>query len=55
MMLDILMTNQEEVLKAVATLQAQLGALAGLVRAGDEDCLRVKLSTIRETRLEMFP
>jgi prephenate dehydrogenase len=55
MMLDILMTNQEEVLKAVATLQAQLGALAGLVRAGDEDSLRTKLSTIRETRLKMFP
>jgi prephenate dehydrogenase len=55
MMLDILMTNQEEVLRAVATLQAQLSALAGLVRAGDEDSLRVKLSTIRETRLEMFP
>ncbi len=55
MMLDILMTNQEEVLGAVATLQAQLSALAGLVRAGDEDSLRATLSTIRETRLEMFP
>jgi prephenate dehydrogenase len=55
MMLDILMTNQEEVLKAVATLQAQLSALAGLVRSGEEDSLRAKLSTIRETRLEMFP
>lgn len=55
MMLDILMTNREEVLNAVATCQAQLGALAGLVEAGDEDGLRAALSTIRETRLEMFP
>jgi prephenate dehydrogenase len=55
MMLDILMTNREEVLKAVDTFQAQLGALAGLLEAGDEDGLRAALSTIRETRLEMFP
>ena len=55
MMLDILMTNREEVLKAVDTFQAQLGALAGLVETGDEDGLRAALSTIRETRLEMFP
>ncbi len=55
MMLDILMTNRKEVLKAVATCQAQLGALAGLVEAGDEDGLRAALSTIREIRLEMFP
>jgi prephenate dehydrogenase len=55
MMLDILMTNREEVLKAAATFQAQLGALAALVDAGDEDGLQAALSTIRETRLEMFP
>jgi prephenate dehydrogenase len=55
MMLDILMTNQEEVLKAVATCQAQLASLADLVGNGDEDALRDALSAIRETRLEMFP
>lgn len=55
MMLDILMTNREQVVKAVATCQAQLGELARLVEVGDEDALRKTLSTIRETRLEMFP
>ena len=55
MMLDILMTNQEEVLKAVATCQAQLDLLAHLVGNGDEEALRNALSAIRETRLEMFP
>jgi prephenate dehydrogenase len=55
MMLDILLTNQTEVLKAVDTFQAQLNALAGLVEAGDEASLRAKLTAIRQTRLEMFP
>jgi prephenate dehydrogenase len=55
MMLDILMTNQEEVLRAVATCQAQLDLLAHLVGNGDEEALRNALSAIRETRLEMFP
>jgi prephenate dehydrogenase len=55
MMLDILMTNQEEVLKAVATCQAQLDLLAHLVGNGDEEALGDALSAIRETRLEMFP
>jgi prephenate dehydrogenase len=55
MMLDILMTNQEEVIKAVATCQAQLDLLAHLVGNGDEEALRNALSAIRGTRLEMFP
>jgi prephenate dehydrogenase len=55
MMLDILMTNREEVLKAVATCQEQLSHLARLVGNGDEQALRSALSAIRETRLEMFP
>jgi prephenate dehydrogenase len=55
MMLDILMTNREEVLKAVATCQEQLGHLAHLLGNGDEDALRNALSAIREIRLEMFP
>jgi len=55
MMLDILMTNRKEVLKAVATCQEQLSHLAHLVGNGDEDALRNALSAIRKTRLEMFP
>jgi prephenate dehydrogenase len=55
MMLDILMTNQVEVLKAVATCQVQLESLAHLLGNGDEAALKNALSAIRETRLEMFP
>jgi prephenate dehydrogenase len=55
MMLDILMTNQDRVVRAVETYQAQLSHLARLVGAGDEDGLRRALSTIRNKRLEMFP
>jgi prephenate dehydrogenase len=55
MMLDILLTNQDEVLKAVETCQAQLAGLARLLEAGDEGDLRAALSTIREKRREMYP
>ncbi len=55
MMLDILLTNKEEVLKAVGVYQAQLAALAHLLEAGDEEGLRVALSDIRQKRKEMFP
>jgi prephenate dehydrogenase len=55
MMLDILMTNREEVLKAVAICQEKLGDLSRLIEAGDEDSLREALDAIRGTRLEMFP
>jgi len=55
MMLDILMTNQDRVVRAVETYQAQLSHLARLVEAGDEEGLRRALSTIRSKRLEMFP
>ena len=55
MMLDILLTNRAEVQKAVATCQAQLGELARLIEAEDEQALRQALTAIRETRLEMFP
>jgi len=55
MMLDILLTNRVEVQKAVSTCQAQLGDLARLIEAEDEDALRQTLTAIRETRLEMFP
>lgn len=55
MMLDILLTNREQVLQAVATFQARLGDLARLVQQGDEETLRRELGAIRKTRLEMFP
>ena len=55
MMLDILLTNRAKVRKALSTCQAQLGDLARLIEAEDEDALRQALTAIRETRLEMFP
>jgi prephenate dehydrogenase len=55
MMLDILMTNGDRVVRAVETCQAQLSHLARLVAAGDEEGLRQALGTIRNKRLEMFP
>jgi prephenate dehydrogenase len=55
MMLDILVTNREQVLQAVATCQAKLSDLARLLELGDEEALRQELSAIRQTRLEMFP
>jgi len=55
MWMDILLTNREEVLRAVATYQAQLAHLAGLLEKGDTTGLQKTLETIREKRLEMFP
>ncbi len=55
MMVDILLTNREEVLKAVRVYQTQLHHLAQLVEAGDESNLRAALSAIRSERLKMFP
>ncbi|MFL7810763.1 MAG: prephenate dehydrogenase [Anaerolineae bacterium] len=55
MMLDILLTNREEVLRAVRMYQDQLASLAQSLEAGDEDGLRRTLSTIRQKRKEMFP
>jgi len=55
MMLDILLTNREQVLKALDVYQTQLHDLVQLVEGGDEDEMRTILSTIRERRLEMFP
>lgn len=54
MMVDILLTNREEVLKALETYQTQLRDLARLVEAGDEEDLRTVLSAIREERMRMF-
>ncbi len=55
MMMDILLTNREEVLKTLDTYQTQLRNLARLVEAGDEEEMRDVLSTIRAKRKEMFP
>jgi prephenate dehydrogenase len=55
MMLDILMTNQEEVVRSVEACQAQLSRLASLVQAGAEDELRATLTAIREERRRMYP
>ena len=55
MMLDILMTNQEEVVRSVRACQAQLGRLADLVQAGAEEELQAALRGIREERRRMFP
>jgi prephenate dehydrogenase len=55
MMLDILMTNRDEVLQAVAAFQAQLARLGRLLEAGDEQALRTTLDAIRGERMRMFP
>ena len=55
MMMDILLSNREEVLKALKVYQAQLRTLSRLVEDGDEKEMRARLSTIRAKRLEMFP
>jgi prephenate dehydrogenase len=55
MMLDILMTNRVEVLKALETCGNQMRKLARLLETGDEEALRTVLTTIRSKRKEMFP
>ena len=55
MMVDILLTNQQEVAKATQVCMSQLQRLADLVAEGDEDALRRTLNVIRDKRKEMFP
>jgi len=55
MMTDILLTNREEVLKALDALQGQIGELAGIVDRGDEAEMRAALDFVRQKRLEMYP
>jgi prephenate dehydrogenase len=55
MMVDILMTNQEQVDKALQACIGQLQHLARLVEDGDEHRLRQELGYIRRTRREMYP
>jgi prephenate dehydrogenase len=55
MMMDILLTNRDEVLKALATYQAKLGDLTRLVAKGDEEEMRAALGAVRDERMRMFP
>ncbi|MGQ9600319.1 MAG: prephenate dehydrogenase [Anaerolineae bacterium] len=55
MMLDILLTNREEILRAVHVYQLHLGKLAQLLEAGNEADLQQFLGLIRQKRKEMFP
>jgi prephenate dehydrogenase len=55
MMLDILMTNRNNVAEAAATFIEHLQGLVRLIEAGDEDALRAALTTIRSLRKEMYP
>jgi prephenate dehydrogenase len=55
MMVDILLTNREEVLKAVDAFQEQLLDLSHLVRAGEQVALEKQLGAIRSERIRMFP
>ncbi|MEA3377985.1 MAG: prephenate dehydrogenase [Chloroflexota bacterium] len=55
MMTDILLTNRQEVLKALDVFQGQIAKLSQLVESGNQDHLRTVLAEIREKRLEMYP
>lgn len=55
MMIDILMTNREEILKAVEVYQARLRQLARLIEDGAEGNLRTALAGVRAKRMRMFP
>ncbi|MFN2225795.1 MAG: prephenate dehydrogenase dimerization domain-containing protein, partial [Anaerolineae bacterium] len=55
MMLDILLTNRDEVLRAVGVFQEQLQGLARLLEEEDEEGLRRALLRLRAIRREMFP
>jgi prephenate dehydrogenase len=51
MTLDILLTNREAVLEAVARCEEELGQLGRLLAAGDEAGLRAALTRAREERM----
>jgi prephenate dehydrogenase len=55
MMTDILLTNRDEVLKALDVFQSQIVRLSHLVESDDVGRIRSVLSEIRQKRLEMFP
>ncbi len=55
MMTDILLTNRDEILDALAAYRDQLDFLLELVRDGDGERMRAALLEIRAVRKEMFP
>ncbi len=55
MMIDILLTNREEVLKVLDAYQAHLGELLHWLETADEEKMRKVLSAVRRTRREMYP
>ncbi|MCU0519269.1 MAG: prephenate dehydrogenase [Anaerolineae bacterium] len=55
MMLDILMTNRGEIVKAARLCADQLDQLIQLVEEGDETRLGAELSRIQRIRKEMYP
>jgi len=55
MMTDILVTNREEVLRALGTFQEEIRSLGDLIESSNEEALRRRLGKIREKRLEMYP
>jgi prephenate dehydrogenase len=55
MMTDILLTNPDEVLRALDVLQEQIRRLSRMVDSAEEGEMRATLSAIRQMRLEMYP
>ncbi len=55
MMVDILLTNREHIVRALEAYDAQFHNLMRLVATGSEDEMREILGKIRATRREMFP
>lgn len=54
MMLDILLTNREEILEALNTYRANVRKLAQLIASGEEEDLQEALATICALRREMY-
>jgi prephenate dehydrogenase len=55
MMTDILLTNRDEVLKAVDVFQEKIRHLTRLIESGNEEEIREALRGIRQERLRMYP
>jgi prephenate dehydrogenase len=54
MMLDILLTNRVEVLRALRAAQNELDTLVEQLEAEDSEALRALLATARQQRLEVY-
>jgi len=55
MMLDILLTNRHEVLKAVDNFRGQIDAIRRILETADGEAVHAALSAIRADRLRMLP